>query len=358
MKLLEPYLLGKLEMANRIVRSATWDGTADASGAPTDYSVALYRELARGGVGLIITGYAFVSANGQAMHGQYGIHNDDMVPGLRRLVQAVHAEGGKICLQMAHAGVGADYLIKKGLSALAVSHIPKFSRAHRAMTGEEIETIIADFAAAAVRAREAGFDAVQFHGAHGYLLSQFLSPLFNLREDQWGGSLANRRRFHLEAVRRTRRALGDDFPVMVKFGAQDDRKGGLTLEEGMETAREMVAAGIDAVEISTGVGASMLVLKEGEPERAFFRDRAAAARRQLTVPVIAVGGIRSLEMAGSIIDSGDADLVAMCRPFIREPGLVARWQRGDRSPARCISCNKCFQVAQNGAVLECQRLGA
>lgn len=351
--LFEPYRIGRLELRNRFVRSATWDATADSSGAVTDHSLALYRELGQGGIGLIVSGYAFVSTLGQALVGQYGAHSDDMLPGLRRLVEAAHQGGTKIALQIVHAGIDSPYLLGQGTTLLAVSRIPEMRRPHREMTGEEIEGIISDFAAAALRGREAGFDAIQLHGAHGYLMSQFLSLLLNLRTDRWGGSAENRRRFHLEVIRKVRQAIGTDFPLMIKFGVQDDREGGLSLSEGLETAQQMVAEGIDAIEVSAGIGNAAQATKEGDPERAYFRERAAAVKQAVIVPVIAVGGIRSLEMAKDIVDSGDTDLISMCRPFIREPGLVGRWQRGEVEPAKCISCNKCLGIAARGEPLEC-----
>lgn len=352
-ELFEPYRIGKLELKNRWVRSATWDATADSSGAVTNDSVALYRELGQSGIGLIVSGFAFISPLGQTAVGQYGVHTDDMVPGLRRLVQVVHQGGTKIALQIAHAGIMSGFLLSRNIQLLAVSRMHEMSRPHREMTDEQIETIISDFAAAAGRGREAGFDAVQLHGAHGLLMSQMLSPLFNLRTDRWGGSVENRRRFHLEVVRRIRKAVGGDFPLMIKFGVQDDREGGLSLNEGLETARQMVEEGIDAIEISAGVGASIQITKEDIPEQAHYQERAAAVKRAVTVPVMVVSGIRSLEMAKSIVDSGDADLISMCRPFIREPGLVTRWQRGERAPAKCISCNKCQAIVGRGEPLEC-----
>jgi 2,4-dienoyl-CoA reductase-like NADH-dependent reductase (Old Yellow Enzyme family) len=345
-ELFEPYRIGRLEIKNRFVRSATWDNTADSSGAVTDNSVAIYGALGRGGVGLIITGYAFVSPEGQARPGQYGAHTDKMLPGLRRLVQAAHQGGAKIALQIVHAGINSIYIHRVGLTALAVSRKKERSRPHREMTDEEIERVIADFAAAAVRAREAGFDAVQLHGAHGYLMSQFLSPLFNHRTDRWGGSTEKRRRFHLELVSKVRQAIGDGFPLMIKFGAQDDRKGGLPLSEGLETAKLMVAKGIDAIEVSAGVGIEKAapILKKGDPEVLPFRERAIALKRVVRVPVILVGGIRSLQTAKNVVESGDADLISMCRPFIREPDLIARWQRGEPWPAKCISCHRCHPM--------------
>jgi 2,4-dienoyl-CoA reductase-like NADH-dependent reductase (Old Yellow Enzyme family) len=352
--LFEPYRIGRLDLKNRFVRSATWDSSADSSGAVTDESVALYSKLAKGGVGLIVTGFAFVSLLGQAMSRQYGVHTDDMIPGLRRLVQVVHHEGIKIALQIVHAGINSIYLPRIGVATLAVSSKKEISKAHREMTDVEIEGIISDFATAAMRARKAGFDAIQLHGAHGYLMSQFLSPLFNHRTDRWGGSVENRRRFHLEVVRRVRQEIGTDFPLLIKFGVQDDMKGGLPISEGLETAQQMIAKGIEAIEVSAGAGLRKAapVRKRGEPEHVPFRERAAALKREVTVPVILVGGIRHLETAKNIVDSGDADLVSMCRPFIREPGLIARWQRGETWPATCISCHKCHPVKKE--IVQCK----
>jgi 2,4-dienoyl-CoA reductase-like NADH-dependent reductase (Old Yellow Enzyme family) len=346
--LFAPYKIGKLGIKNRFMRSATWDGTADAAGAVTEGSVALYRELGKGEVGLIVTGHAFVSRLGQAGAGQYGIYGDELIPGLRHLTDAVHQSGGKIAVQIAHAGMNSAYLEGKGIPVLAVSASPETPRPHREMTGEEIGVVIGEFEAAALRAVAAGFDAVQLHGAHGYLMSQFLSPLTNERTDGWGGTPEKRRRFMLETVRRLRRALGNDFPLLIKFGVKDDQEGGLAVEDGLEAARQMVAAGINAIEVSGGIG--MTSVAKGE---AYFRDRAAAVKRAVNVPVMAVAGIRSVETAQSIVDSGDADMISMSRPFIREPGLIARWKGDAGVAAKCISCSRCFVYPRRGLPLQC-----
>lgn len=260
-----------------------------------------------------------------------------------------HEGGANIVVQLVHAGLNSGYVRWRGMTPLAVSEMESITRPHREMTNEDIEAAIADFASAAQRVVEAGFDAIQLHGAHGYLMSQFLSPLYNRRIDEWGGSAENRRRFHLEVVRRIRKAVGRDFPLMIKFGVSDDREGGLPLTEGLETACELVAAGIDAIEASVGVGDAAPTIKEGEADRAYFRERAASVKRAVMVPVILVGGIRSLQMARGIIESGEADIVSMCHPLIREPGLVGRWRSGDEKPAKCISCNKCLEIVRRDA---------
>jgi 2,4-dienoyl-CoA reductase-like NADH-dependent reductase (Old Yellow Enzyme family) len=366
-KLFEPFKIGGLELKNRFVRSATWDNTADSSGAVTDASAAIYQKLGEGGVGLIITGFAFIAPSGQALPRQYGAHSDSMIPGLQRLVRAAHRGGTKIALQIVHAGINSSYLLDKGETALAVSRRPDGSQIgivpassgkqeidmlYREITDEDIEELLSEFTSAAVRARKAGFDAVQLHAAHGYLLSQFLSPLFNFRSDRWGGNAKNRRRFHLELVRKVRQAIGADFPLMIKFGVQDDQTGGLTLNEGLETAHEMVEEGVDAIEVSGGVREFQPKRGKSDSGHVPYREWAAAVKRVVPVPVMVVGGIRNLETAKGIIDGGDADLISMCRPFIQEPGLIARWQKGVTGPSRCISCMRCHSL--NNEPVQCR----
>lgn len=353
MNLFKSFRVGTLEVKNRFVRSATCDGTADDFGAVTDASIDLYHKLGKGNIGLIITGLAFVSSNGQSLPGQYGVHKNELIPGLKRLVQTVHEGGSKIAVQLVHSGAQT---LMDNTNVLAVSKNPKIDKPHREMTESEIEAIIDDFASAAERARLAGFDAVQLHGAHSYLMCQFLSPMSNLRIDQWGGSVENRRRFHIEVIRRIRERVGDDFPLWIKFGIQDEDDGGMTLEEGIETARLMVEEGVDAIEVSAGMAsigmrAANPTKKRGDKEAAYFRERAAALKRSVDVPVVLVGGIRSLALSQEIVHSGDADMISMCRPFIREPDLIKRWQENYSNESECISCNSCRPLPGGG--LEC-----
>jgi 2,4-dienoyl-CoA reductase-like NADH-dependent reductase (Old Yellow Enzyme family) len=354
-KLFTPIKIGKLEIRNRFMRSATWDAMAESTGLVSERSRALYHELNTGGIGLIITGFAYVSYPlGQAGIGQYGIYDDDMIPGWQPIIKEAHNNGSKIAMQIVHAGINSGYLEKKDISLDAVSEIPKLAaRPHHEMTDEEIEGIISDFVAAGVRVREAGFDAVQLHGAHGYLFSQFASTIFNQRTDKWGGSPENRRRFPLEVINRMRQALGPDYPILIKFGVQDDREDGMPLSEGLETCRQMVKAGLNSIEVSAGVGSAIARLREGEVSKIVFRERAAAVKKAVNVPVAVVNGIRNITVAGDIIESGDADMISMSRPFIREPHLLLRWQKGDNSQARCISCGKCMPIAIKNESLEC-----
>jgi 2,4-dienoyl-CoA reductase-like NADH-dependent reductase (Old Yellow Enzyme family) len=344
--LFAPYRIGTLEISNRFMRSATYDGTADEHGAVTDRSIALYRQLSKGHIGLIVTGHAFISPAGQAGAGQYGIYSDNLVTGLSRLAGAVHEEGGKIAVQIAHCGINSNYLERTGMPTLAVSAKPEAAKPHREMTDGDIEEIIAQFAAAARRAVEAGFDAVQLHGAHGYLMSQFLSPIMNSRKDRWGGNAENRRRFHVEVVSRVRKTVPRGFPLLIKFGVQDDQEDGLTIEEGIEAARRMVAAGIEGIEVSGGVGMSPLNKSETP-----FRERAAALKSAVSVPVALVSGIRTLDVCQSVVDTGHADMLSMSRPFVREPNLIARWESTEKDKARCVSCSRCFAFPRHGVLM-------
>ncbi len=344
-------------LPNRFMRSATHDGTADESGAATEKSLSIYRALGEGDIGLTVSGFAFVSELGQALPGQYGAHSDRMIAGLKQMATAVHSKGGRIALQIVHAGASSPYLMSKAIPCPAPSRIEGRSIPHREMTSDEIEAVIRDFGAAAARAREAGFDAVQLHGAHGYLLSQFLSPLTNRRLDSWGGSLENRCRLHLEVIRQIRLQVGRDFPLLVKLGIMDDDPGGTTLAEGVAAAERMVQAGIDAIEVSAGIGGNFFrraIGKEWTPEdeQPYFRDRTAALKGGVPVSIALVGGIRSLQTARAVLAAGEADIVAMSRAFIREPGLVRRWAAGDHRPARCIVCNQCYRLLSAPELLQ------
>lgn len=346
--LFDPIELNGMRLPNRIVRSATWEGMCDQDGRPGARLRTCYEDLARGGAGLIITGYAFVRPEGRQMPGKMGIHTDGFMKDFMRLTGAVHSAGGRIAVQLVHAGGQTDTRMagRRPLAPSAVK-VKQFPETPDELDREEIQDIVAAFGEAALRAREWGFDAVQLHGAHGYLINQFLSPLTNRRFDDYGGSLENRCRFLMEVYHRVREATGRDFPLLIKLNASDNLEGGLTEDDASYAAGELSRAGIDAVEISTGVHASGALspvrAKIDRPEKEAYN--LAAARRikkSVACPVIVVGGIRSFQIAEMAVGDDGVDLAAMSRPLIREPGLPLRWQEGDRRPASCISCNRCF----------------
>jgi 2,4-dienoyl-CoA reductase-like NADH-dependent reductase (Old Yellow Enzyme family) len=338
-----------MTLSNRLVRSATWEGMCEADGRPTAKLASCYRDLAAGGVGLIITGYTFVRTDGRQLPGKMGIHTDAFSSDMRNLVQAVHKEGGKICLQLVHAGGQTDTKTagRKPLAPSAVK-VEQFPEEPAAMSEKDIEGIVAAFGDGARRAMEYGFDAVQVHAAHGYLINQFLSPLTNRRTDEYGGTLENRCRFLLEVYRMVRFETSVDFPVLVKLNGSDNLEGGLDISDAVRAAILLDREKVDAIEVSSGTTASddkspVRVNIDTLEQEAYNLGLAREIRKVVNCQLMSVGGFRSLEVIRKAIREDGIDYIAMARPFIREPRLANRWKRGELSPARCISCNGCFK---------------
>lgn len=348
-KLFDETRINGMPLRNRLVRSATWEGMCDPDGRPTERLAGYYRMLARGGAGLIITGYAFVHPAGRQLPGQMGAHADAFADDLRFVAAAVHAEGSKICLQLVHAGgqTKADACGRQPLAPSAVK-VPQFPEQPAELAKREIAELVDAFAASARRAREAGFDAVQLHAAHGYLVSQFLSPLTNRRGDEYGGGIENRARFLLEVFRAVRQAVGRDFPVMVKLNGSDNLDGGLEVDDAVAVARMLDEEGVSAIEVSGGTPASGELAPvrqkiETREQEAYNLPFSVRIKSAVNCPVMVVGGLRSFELAAGIVRREEADYISLARPLIREPDLPRRWQEGDEARARCISCNGCFK---------------
>ena len=348
-KLFERTTINGMTLKNRFVRSATWEGMCETDGRPTLRLASCYRDLAAGGVGLIITGYAFVRPDGKQLPGKMGIHTDKFADEMRFLTRAVHDEGIKICLQLVHAG-GQTTSRVAGRRPLApfAGEFEQFPEKPEAMSKQDIDEIATAFGDGARRAKKYGFDAVQLHAAHGYLINQFLSPLTNQRTDGYGGTVDNRCRFLLEVCRRVRSEVGADFPVFVKLNGSDNLEGGLDIGDAIHAARLLDKEKIDAIEVSGGTSASgertPVRTKIDKPaSEAYNLALALEIKKAVRCPIMAVGGFRSLEVINeAVIDIG-IDYISMSRPFIREPRLINRWQAGDFTPARCISCNGCFK---------------
>ncbi len=347
--LFEQTAINGMTLANRMVRSATWEGMCEESGRPTQRLIDYYRTLAQGGVGLIISGYAFVRPDGKQLPGKMGIHTDGFSNAYKSLFKTVHDAGGKIAVQLVHAGGQTDSQ-NAGRRPLAPSavKVDQFPELPEELSQDEIGEIIAAFAAAARRAKEWGADAVQLHGAHGYLISQFLSPLTNRRTDEYGGAIENRSRFLREVYGQVRDAVGAEYPVLIKLNAADNLEGGLYAEDGLYAARTLADAGIDAIEVSTGTPASgeegPARTKINTPDKeAYNLALARHIKEAVPCPVMVVGGFRSYEVSERTIRDEGLDYVALSRPLIRESDLPNRWLRGERSRAKCISCNGCFK---------------
>jgi 2,4-dienoyl-CoA reductase-like NADH-dependent reductase (Old Yellow Enzyme family) len=347
-----------MELKNHFVRSATWEGLADSEGNATESLIKLYRDLAQGEVGLIITGYAYVSNRGKAMAGMLGAHNDDLIPSLKRLTDAVHEQDGKIVMQIAHGG--SQCVFNTGMPFEAPSAVKERFTEHMPveMTDQDIRRVTGEFAESARRAKEAGFDGVQLHCAHGYLLSQFLSPYSNRRTDLYGGSIENRARIIFEVYEEIRKKVGNDYPIMIKINVADFDHEGLNPDDSLQVCENLSERGIDGIELSGGIPAAgdFMPIRKGisKPEKeSYFRQWAEKFTPHLKCPVILVGGNRSLEVIEELYDKGIAQFFSFSRPLISEPALIKRWHEGDRKKARCISCNKCLGAAKEEGKLYC-----
>lgn len=336
--LFEATKIKTMELRNRFVRSATADGCGE-SGYVTERQIRLFEKLAEGGVGLIITGLTSVHPSGHGASFQNSLRSDDYIVGLKRLTTAVHNRGAKIAIQLVHAGRERGKWIKDGeeqaIAPSVVENDPYYTGGkYRAMTEEEIWEIIEAFGDAGKRAREAEFDAIQIHGAHAFLMSQFLSPYTNHRDDDWGGSLENRLRIHCEIYRSIREKVGKDYPLLIKLGVQDGFPGGLDCKEGEKAALLLAQLGFDALEISQGLRGKWFEETEfrtnidGLKQEAYFREWCRQVKHRVQAPVMMVGGLRTFELMEEIIQKGEADFISLSRPFIREPDIINDWKRG------------------------------
>ena len=333
--------LGTLSLKNRCIRAATWERMARAGGHLSPALMRMYAELAEGGVSLIETGYASVFPWEQPNPGMMGMHDDRLVEEYAVLSGVVHDGGSRLAMQLAYGGSQTRYLPSSRLiwGPSAVKH-PVSGVVPTPMSMRDIGDLAEGFAAAAARSKDAGCDGVMVHAAHGYLLGQFLSPLFNRRMDDYGGSLPNRARIILDVYGAVREAVGRSYPVLIKINCSDFVDGGATFADCMYVCRELDKRGIDAVEVSGG----------GVPPGAghsYYRDYGACLSCLLSAPVILVGGNRDPVELQHILEDTKLSFFSFSRPLLREPGLIARWERGDRSPAACTSCGECFHDEGN-----------
>jgi len=344
-KLYQAASIGTLELPNRFVRSATAEYLADKEGRPLPQLSAMLGDLATGGVGLVITGHAYVHPSGRCRVEMSGMHDDALIAAWSEVTRAVHEAGGKIAMQVNHGGRQCDPAALDG-PMLAPSPVPLKADSPRPLelSERDIERLIRAFADAAGRVQEAGFDAVQIHSAHGYLINCFNSPASNWRRDAWGGSMPRRVRFLEEVAAAARDVIGDDYPMFVKLGAVDFTRDGLTENDGVEIISHLAEMGFDAVEISGGIGGGSWRTGINRPDKeAYFLPIAHKARYMTDLPIILVGGLRSREVMDRVLDEGSADFVSLCRPLIREPDLPNRIREGQEK-ATCISCNKCWPL--------------
>ena len=342
--LLSPIKIKTMELANRVVLPPMGTNLGNPDGSVSEANLAYLKRMARGGAGLIIIEVCAVHPSAASIDSELCVYEDRFVPGLRKLTEIAHAAGSMIALQLHHAGRESLYLLKQK-KAIAPSPIRSlvFGLTPREMTLEDIKEIIAAFGTAAARAREAGFDAVEVHGAHGYLLTQFLSALGNQRRDEYGGSLANRARFIVEVLQEVRRRVGEDFPISLRISAEEFIKGGYTVEDIQPILPDFVRAGADIIHASLGTHGSPAGITSAplEYEPGFNAWRAKKVKEAVLVPVIAVGRFTDPGLADEVIGRGEADLVAFGRQFLTDPDFLIKAREGRLEDIRkCIACNQ------------------
>jgi 2,4-dienoyl-CoA reductase-like NADH-dependent reductase (Old Yellow Enzyme family) len=364
--LLTPARIGSVEIANRIVMPPMTTRTADEDGHVTDDTVAYYLARARGGVGLITVEMASPEKAGRHRRRELGIYDDRFLPGLTRLVQELHRAGAKASIQLGHGGghTRTDICGETPIAPSAIPH-PVYETTFETIIPEEmskarIDATIAAHAAAAVRARTAGFDCVEVHAAHGYLISQFHAPFENRRADAYGGSLENRARFGLEVLRAVKAAV-PGMPVVYRLSVEDFFPGGLPFEEGKQIAVWAAEAGADALHVTAGhyrsLPSAQVVLPPMTFPDATFLALAAAVKQAVRVPVIAVGRLGDPATATTAVADGKADFIALGRTLIADPQWVAKLRRGEPI-RRCLACNTCINEMRGGARIGCVVNGA
>ncbi len=329
--LFESAQLGKLTLKNRLIRSATWEGIALPDGGVTDEAYEIYEELAKGGVGAIITGFTSVADNDQYFGGMMRLSRDELIPQYKKLVELIHAEHCPVIAQLALGGYYRNDRLTEPDN----------------MTAEEIQSVVQMFIDAARRAKEAGFDGVQIHAAHFFFLSRFISPAVNHRSDAYGGSTEDRMRILLDILSGIR-AAAPGLHVTVKINCSDFTYHGLDEAESLAICKALAAAGIDSIEVS-GNGTSVQGIRAGINE-GYFAPFAAALAEQVDVPVICVGGWRSLENMENVLNKTKIEFLSLSRPLLREPDWPNKLQSGESSVSKCVSCNACYSSPSHRCV--------
>lgn len=339
-ELFDQTTLGGIPMKNRLIRSATWEDLVTHNGVFDERIIRLYAELAKGGVGLIITGFTSVSDVDNDFGGMMRLSNDALIPQFQKLVQAVKAFDCPIIPQLA---LGC-FRKKDANGVLRRMEITEMGQ-------EDITQVIDLFAGAARRAKEAGFDGVQIHAAHSFFLSRALSPLYNKRQDEYGGSPENRARILTEIIDAVREKIGS-LHISMKINCDDFQIGGLSASDSRTICKLAALHGINSIEVS-GNGASRSGVKANVNE-GYFQTYATELQRAIQVPVISVGGYRSVEYINKVLNETPLEYVSLSRPLIREPELPNRWKNGNLAPSACISCNACYNTQGHGCIFKSQ----
>ena len=358
--LFSPEKIGNVRIKNRIIRSATSEAYTEQNGELNDKYINFYSELAKGGTGLIITGGVAVNEKGSTLTPCAPcLYDDQFLPGQKKLVEAVHDQSEcKIAAQLAHPGRQS---FNPKFESIAPSSV-KFERTGRIpkeLKIEEIQSIIRNFVDTGRRAYEAGYDMVQFHGAHGFLLCNFLSPYTNIREDEYGGDTKGRTKILVDIYNLLRDEVGKSFPITIKLQTQDFvPANGLKLEEGKIISKIVADIGYEMIEVSGGGGDAMggpnpypsLVVKSAEEENYFLPSVQAIKPLIKNCKIALMGGIRNPVIANELIQNNETDFISISRPLIYEPDFPNRWESGDFSKLKCTNCNSCYGTLYAGGL--------
>lgn len=326
-KIYEPAKMNHIELKNRLIRSATWEGIANPDGSVTSEAYEIYEELAKGGIGAIITGFTSVAFHDYYFGGMMRLCDDALIPQYKKLTDIIHAEGIPVITQLA---LGAYYREVKGRYIQVEPDD---------MTSDEIQYVIRQFIDAAIRADKAGFDGVQIHAAHFFFLSRFISPAVNHRTDEYGGSTENRTHIILDIMSGIQEAA-PRLHITIKINSSDFTYGGLEEPECLAICRLLDQAGIDSIEVSgngTSVGGIKAHVNEG-----YFVPAAAKIAGAVSCPIIVVGGFRSLETMEEVLNKTDIELISLSRPLLREPDLPNKMKADPNVISKCVSCNACY----------------
>jgi len=357
--LFSPGKIGKVQIKNRIIRSATFTNMASEQGIPTEEQIEFYTTLAKGGTGLIITEITSIDQIGKNANAQLCLDDDSQIAGHKKLVDAVHEYSGvKIAPQLSHAGRGSFNPQHQPVAPSPIQNIVT-KKTPRELTIEEIREITKNFVSACRRAYESGYDLVQLNAGHGWLLSNFLSPFTNTRTDEYGGDTQKRTKILIEIYNQVKDEMGRKFPITLKLQTNDFIPEGLSLKEGVEIAKLLVDIGYCAIEASGG-GFELVargekpypsvVVKTAEDENFFLPSVKELQQVKKDCPIILMGGVKNPLTAEKILQEKTADFIAISRPLIYEPDLPNRWKNGDLSPPLCTHCNQCFGTIMGGSL--------
>ena len=373
-KVFGPFQLAGITFPNRIIRSATYEGMSDENGRPTELLLKKYTALAKGGVGGIITGFIGVNEQGRSGSHMSLLNSNENIKAYKKITEKMHELGTPIIAQINHCG-GQSKEEDTGMPVIAPSKISDYKAEE--MTKAEILEVIEAFVQGIKNAKEAGFDGVQLHLAHGYLLSEFVSPRMNRRTDEWGGNTENRFRIVKTIFEKARKEVGN-YPIIAKINGYETLKNGMSIGESVKIAKLLEQVGCNGIEVSNGTIKAGLATMRGnvpwemivaqndrlnkmprfvksiigtvaekafpppQPKSLYNLDAATAIKKAVNIPVIVVGGITNMNDIENIINQNKSDLVSMCRPFILEPDLVNKFKTGQQTQSKCIQCNFCI----------------